>query len=178
LEQIKVFDGPVRLLHVAPEKIFEAKLRKIDNIDYVTGDLFDPRAKVEMDITDIQFPDNSFDLILCSHVLEHVQDDRKAMRELERVLAPGGRALLMIPLTTSETFEDPSVTSPRERRRLFGQEDHVRSYGPDVKDRFAEAGFEVAALAAPAVLDEPDLRLMSVPETEVLFSCTKPNPQL
>lgn len=164
----------LRILHIAPEKVLESKFREVAGLEYLTADLLDPRANVKMDITDIQLPDHSFDLILCSHVLEHVDDDRKALRELERVLAPGGLALLMIPVTAQQTYEDPSVTCPEERRRLFGQVDHVRCYGPDVVDRFREAGFQVASLEAPSILSPDDLRVMSVPETEVLFSCSKP----
>jgi ubiquinone/menaquinone biosynthesis C-methylase UbiE len=88
-----------------------------------------------MDITDIQYPDNTFDVIYCSHVLEHVPDDRKAMREFARVLKPEGWAVFMVSLSEEHTIEDPSITSPAERERLFGQHDHVRRYGPDFKDR-------------------------------------------
>jgi SAM-dependent methyltransferase len=94
-----------------------------------------PRAMVRMDITDIQYPKDTFDVIYCSHVLEHVVDDRKAMREFHRVLRPDGWALLLVPITVEKTFEDPSVTDPEERLSVFGQEDHVRCYGPDYVER-------------------------------------------
>ena len=98
-----------------------------------------------MDITSLDLPDNWADLIVCSHVLEHVPDDRAAMAELHRVLKPGGRALVMCPVDEhrAKTFEDPSVTDPAERERLFWQSDHVRIYGQDLADRLAEAGFRV-----------------------------------
>jgi ubiquinone/menaquinone biosynthesis C-methylase UbiE len=98
---------------------------------------------VKMDITDIQYPDNSFDVVYCSHVLEHVPDDRKAMRELARVLKPTGWAILAVPIFNEKTFEDPTITSPEERERVFRQSDHVRIYGRDFVDRLRESGFDV-----------------------------------
>src|SRR5262249_12426105 len=80
------------------------------------------------------------------HVLEHVPDDRRAMREFYRVLKPGGWAILLVPITVERTFEDPAVVDPAERLRLFGQEDHVRRYGPDYGDRLSEAGFAVSGV--------------------------------
>ena len=96
-----------------------------------------------MDISDIQYGDNTFDVIYCSHVLEHVPDDRKAMREFWRVLKIGGWAVLQVPIVSDVTFEDPSVTGPKERERLFGQRDHVRRYGPDYRDRLVDVGFSM-----------------------------------
>ena len=110
-----------------------------------------------MDITDIAWPDGSFDVIYCSHVLEHVSDDCQAMRELCRVLAPRGWAMLNVPITANETFEDPSVTDPSERIRQFGQKDHVRRYGPDYTDRLTAAGFEVTRIAASDLVADADI---------------------
>jgi ubiquinone/menaquinone biosynthesis C-methylase UbiE len=107
-----------------------------------------------MDITDIHHPDNSFDVIYCSHVLEHVSDDRKAMGEFCRVLRPSGWAMLNVPINAAQTFEDPSITDPAERERVFGQYDHVRNYGPDYKQRLEEAGFSVL-MSSPADLLSP-----------------------
>ncbi len=96
-----------------------------------------------MDITNIEYPDQSFDVIYCSHVLEHVQDDKRAMREFFRVLKNNGWAILLVPITSEKTFEDPSIIEPLERLQAFGQENHVRRYGPDYVDRLCEAGFSV-----------------------------------
>jgi SAM-dependent methyltransferase len=138
------FDGrPKKMLHVAPEPYLEIVFRKIRNIDYTTADLMDPWVDVKMDVTDIQYPDGSFDVVYCSHVLEHVPDDRKAMREFRRILRPGGWAIILVPINAEKTIEDPSITDPQERLRLFNQEDHVRKYGPDYTDRLIEAGFTV-----------------------------------
>jgi SAM-dependent methyltransferase len=95
----------------------------------------------------LPFRDGAFDALLCHHVLEHVPDDRAAMRELRRVLRPGGWAILQSPIRSrlEATLEDPAVTDPRERERLFGQRDHLRQYGRDYADRLRAAGFEVRA---------------------------------
>jgi SAM-dependent methyltransferase len=136
---------PLTLLHFAPEEALERSLRAFSGIRHVTVDLESPRAELKMDITDLDLASDSADVIICSHVLEHVDDDRRAMAELYRVLKPGGRALVMCPVDEhrAETFEDPSVTDPAERERLFWQSDHVRIYGADLADRLAEAGFGV-----------------------------------
>lgn len=117
----------------------------MSNLDYISADLESPLATVRMDITNILFDDNTFDVILCVHVLEHVMDDRKAMRELYRVLKPGGWAILQSPVDPDyeKTFEDPDIVSPEDRERFFGQKNHVRIYGRDYKDRLEEAGFTV-----------------------------------
>jgi SAM-dependent methyltransferase len=98
-----------------------------------------------VDILDLPYPDDSFDAILCSHVLEHVEDDSRAMRELHRVLRPGGWAIVLVPLDLerSETYEDPAITAPRARERAYWGRDHLRLYGRDFPDRLRETGFEV-----------------------------------
>jgi SAM-dependent methyltransferase len=122
-----LFDGaPKTMLHVAPEPMIQGLLKERLASGYLTADLFSPAAMVKMDITDIQYGDDTFDVIYCSHVLEHVPDDRRAMREFRRVLKPHGWAVLLVPIVISRTFEDPSITDPAERAKLFGQHDHVR----------------------------------------------------
>lgn len=140
-----LYTDRLKVLHFAPEACLERGLDNNPMIDYVSADLYSPRAKQKIDITDIPYPDASFDVVLCSHVLEHIPDDRKAMRELLRVLKPDGWALLQVPidLRRDVTFEDPTVTDPAERARLFGQHDHVRWYGRDYPDRLRECGFDV-----------------------------------
>jgi predicted SAM-dependent methyltransferase len=117
----------------------------MSNLDYVSADINSPLAMVKMDITNIPCEDNSFDTILCSHVLEHVMDDQKAMRELFRVLKPEGWAILQVPIDCErdKTFEDPNIVSPEDREKFFGLSDHVRVYGLDYKDRLEKAGFKV-----------------------------------
>ena len=131
------------LLHFAPEPGIERRLRALGSARYVTADLADPRADERFDITAIPYPDASFDALICSHVLEHVTDDRAALAELRRVLAPGGWALLMVPLDhgRATTLEDPAIVTPEQRRDHYWQADHVRLYGRDFVDRVAAAGF-------------------------------------
>lgn len=157
MNKTNLFTDRLRVLHVAPERILEKRLKSQPNLDYVSIDLDRPRAMVHADITDIPFADDSFDVILCSHVLEHVVDDRKAMRELRRVLKPDGWALVLVPISSrrDQTFEDPTVVSPRDRERLFGQADHVRIYGHDFKARLEEAGFTVRLEDYRSELGEP-----------------------
>ena len=115
------------------------------SLRYVTADLSSARAGIKTDIMAIPCKSNSFDVVLCNHVLEHVADDQKAMRELFRVLAPGGWAILQSPIDTerAKTFEDPTIVSPRDRERAFGQHNHLRLYGRDYKERLEKAGFAV-----------------------------------
>lgn len=175
LDQTDLFDGrPRSMLHVAPEPVLEQHFRERIGEGYLTADLFDPRAMVRMDITDIDRPDGTFDVIYCSHVLEHVEDDRKAMREMCRVLKPDGWAILLVPITEEITFEDPSITDPRERLRVFGQEDHVRRYGRDYPDRLREAGFDVEMVEARDFLESDRIERMAItPAAGEIFVCRK-----
>lgn len=148
---------PKTMLHVAPERCLAERLSAMLGSGYLTADLHDPSAMVRMDVMNIAYPDESFDVIYCSHVLEHVIDDRRAMREFRRVLKRDGWAVLLVPITAERSWEDPSVTSPEERERLFGQHDHVRVYGPDYVDRLRDAGFGVSIATAGDLLQPVDL---------------------
>lgn len=167
---------PLRVLHFAPERIFEEWLGSRPNLDYISTDLERERATVKADITDLPFRDDSFDVILCSHVLEHVADDRKAMRELYRVLRLGGWALVLVPMDfrREETFEDPAVVEPAERERLFGQADHVRVYGRDFTSRLEESGFTVRVEDYTRELGESEARRFGLrPRKPDLHLCLK-----
>lgn len=170
-----LFDGrPKRMLHVAPEPCLQPRLAKRLGGGYLTADLFDPRAMVKMDIMEIQYPDQSFDVIYCSHVLEHVPDDRRAMRELCRVLKAGGWAILLVPITSGTTFEDASIVDPAERLKAFGQEDHVRRYGTDYVDRLRDAGFSVAVTEVGDLADRGAAERMGLaPASGNIYFCTK-----
>lgn len=170
-----LFDGrKKKVLHVAPERCFESRLQEALGDNYLTTDLLDPNVMERMDITDIQYPDETFDVIYCSHVLEHVPDDRKAMREFRRVLKKTGWAILLVPITVDKTVEDPSITDPAERLRLFGQEDHVRRYGPDYLSRLREAGLDVK-VRLPADVASPDevLRMGLTPPSGEIYYCRR-----
>lgn len=142
------FSAKPRLLHIAPERCFIGRLERLLGDRYVTADLESPLAKVKMDIQAIPFGDGEFDVIFCNHILEHVEDDRLAMREMYRVMKPGGWGIMLSPVTPGKktTYEDPSITTPEGRAAAFGQHDHVREYGEDYPRRLAEAGFDVSAI--------------------------------
>jgi hypothetical protein len=131
------------VLHIAPEACFIPRFEKIHGDNYITADIESPLAKVKMDIHNIPFDQNSFDVVLCNHVLEHVTDDIRAINEIHRVLKPGGFAILQVPFfspVADKTFEDLSITDKREREKLFGQDDHVRKYGKDYGSRISKGG--------------------------------------
>ncbi|MGO9754340.1 MAG: methyltransferase domain-containing protein [Solirubrobacteraceae bacterium] len=137
---------PLRVLHFAPEPLLVQRLRSLPAIDYLTADLFDPIADYKLDICDLSaFADESFDLILCCHVLEHVASDTKALKELRRVLRSGGELVMQHPIDQrlAHTDEDPSIVDPAERLARFGQSNHVRTYGADFGERVRSAGFEL-----------------------------------
>ena len=171
--QTNLFDGtPKKMLHIAPEPEFVRKFKRIPNLDYLTADLNDPNVMVKMDIENIQYPDNSFDVIYCSHVFEHIPDDYKAMRELSRVLKNDGWAAIMVPINVEKTFEDPTITDPAERLRLFGQNDHVRKYGHDFKERLEQSGFIVKEWRLADIVAERNIVRFGLKEDSV-FYCTK-----
>lgn len=146
-------ERPWRVLDIAPAPALSAFLRGQPNVRYRSADLMSPAADDKVDITNMAlYADHSFDFIVCSHVLEHVPDDAAAIRELYRVLAPGGSAILMVPIltTASVTDEDPSVTDVNQRWIRFGQDDHVRMYcRNDFLRRLKAGGFHVKKYAAP-----------------------------
>ncbi len=163
-----------KMLHVAPERCFVARLRELTYLDYVTADLFDPGATVWLDVTRNPFPDETFDVTYCSHVLEHVPDDAAALREFYRVSKSGGWSLLQVPIAGDKTFEDPSITSREERKKHFGQADHVRLCGLDYADRMEAAGFEVRTLLATDVVSPADCAYFGFKANQRIFWCRKP----
>lgn len=135
----------LKVLHFAPEQEFYKRFKKQRNIDYTTTDLLSPLADVKADICNLPFEDNSFEIIFCNHVLEHIPDDTKAMQELYRVMKPNGWGIFQIPqdLSRETTFADDSITDAKERAKIFGQYDHVRVYGRDYFDKLRSIGFKV-----------------------------------
>jgi SAM-dependent methyltransferase len=176
-KQTDLFDGsPKTMLHVAPEKFLSAKFRRIKNLDYLSADLSNPRAMVQMDITNINYPDNTFSVIYCSHVLEHTPNDRKAIAELYRVLRQDGWAVLQVPIMADRTYEDPAIIEPEERKKHFGQWNHVRRCGPDYVERMRSAGFVAEVLRATDLANGSDCARMRFQSDRVLFFCRKPSP--
>jgi len=170
-----LFSRNSRLLHFAPEMCLEEKFKSTPCIDYVSADLSMPRAMEKVDITQTHFPDCSFDVILCSHVLEHIPDDAKAMRELYRVLTKGGWAILQVPMDHSrqDTYEDFSITDPVERAKHFGRYDHCRLYGMDYRDRLEKAGFEVKINAYVETFSNAEVEKYGLDRLEKIYICRK-----
>lgn len=154
-EHTDFFTAPHKVLHFAPEQAFYSRFKKLKNLNYTTTDLNSPLADVKADICNLPFEDNTFDFILCNHVLEHIPDDHKAMSELYRILRPGGIAILQIPqdLQREKTFEDNSITDPKERAKIFGQYDHVRVYGRDFFEQLRKTGFQVEEVDLTSRMD-------------------------
>jgi SAM-dependent methyltransferase len=177
IQETDIASGTFDVLHVAPEEGLREKLVRTAKANYVTVDAEpSPIVSVVGDVTALPFPDESFDLVICSHVLEHVQDDASALRELFRVLRPGGVALLPHPVHEDipTTIEDPAITAPSDRLRMFGATDHVRVYGADFSDRVRAAGFDVTRLDYLAMLgDEASVKYGLGSEGQFLYVATK-----
>jgi len=170
------FSQKLRVLHVAPELCFITRFEKMDNLEYVTGDLDSPLAKVKMDLQQIPFENNNFDVVFCNHVMEHVNNDLQAMTEIHRILKPAGWAIIQVPFfypIPEKTFEDPSIKSHREREEAYGQDDHVRKYGKDFADRLRSAGFKVAVNDYTSGMDQAVIEKFGLPAAEEIFVCSK-----
>lgn len=165
---------PRRVLHFAPEAILQQRLRRLPQLDYVSADLDSPLAMVRMDIMDIPEADGSFDGLICSHVLAHVPDDRKAMAELVRVLRPGGWAVIQTTVDTDrDTFEDPGARTADERRAVYGQADLWRIYGRDLAERLEVVGFVVTTIDRDDLGDEATADRLGLDDAPLYF-CVRP----
>ena len=158
-----------KTLHIAPEVCLMRPLKRhfaSRPEHYVTADLESPLADLHFDVQQIPLADDSFDVLICNHLLEHVADDRQAMRELHRILCTGGWGVVLSPVEPdrAQTFEDDSITDPAERTRIFGQYDHRRIYGADYADRLREAGFRVEVIDYAAQLGNAARRRYALPD--------------
>ena len=178
MQQMNWHKKGMSILHFAPEGIFYNLFASFKDTDYWPVDLEPDRykgmVKKAVDITKIPFEDNNFDLIMCNHVLEHIPDDRKAMRELYRVLKPKtGIAFLNVPIfNISETLEKPEYNTPELRFKYYGQHDHVRAYGLDYPQRLREIGFSVQLFTMDDI-DEKAIRKYGLMKDEKVFLCRK-----
>jgi SAM-dependent methyltransferase len=170
------FSDNLKVLHVAPEQSFIKRFRKLSNLNYITGDLFSPLADVKMDIKNIPFEDNSIDILICNHVLEHIDDEPKALSEIIRILKPGGWAILQVPINPKleVTYEDPTIIDPKEREKHFGQYDHVRFHGLDYPKRLEKAGFKVNYEKYVQEIDQYLVNRYRLPINEIIYVATKP----
>jgi SAM-dependent methyltransferase len=169
------FSANLKVLHIAPEQCFYKRFRLMKNLTYITADLGSPLADVKLDIQEMPFDDNEFNIIICNHVLEHVPDDRKAMREIFRVLKQGGFALLQVPTDYSaeKTYEDSTITDPKEREKRFRQWDHYRLYGKDYLKRLTEVGFNIREENYLFVLSETERERFKLPAMEFMYGYYK-----
>ncbi|MFI1771690.1 class I SAM-dependent methyltransferase [Thalassobellus citreus] len=173
--ETNLFSAEKKVLHFAPEQCFLKRFRNLKNLDYTTTDLLSPIADVKADICNLPFKDNSYDVILCNHVLEHIPDDTKAMQELYRVLKPGGMGIFQIPqdLSRETTFEDDSITDKKERAKIFGQYDHVRVYGRDYFNKLRHIGFKVKEVDYTATLSAEAIEKYCLAKGEIIPVCYK-----
>lgn len=170
------FSKEAKMLHIAPELCFMDRFEALENLDYITGDIESPLAKVKMDIHEIPFEDDSIDIIFCNHVLEHVDNDMKALSEMKRVLKPGGWAILQVPFfypLPETTYEDKSIVDPKEREKAFGQDDHVRMYGQDYAKRLASSGLNVVEERLIDELADEEKMRFALPADEIIYRVVK-----
>lgn len=174
-EKTNFFTDNLQLLHIAPELCFINRFKSLKNIDYVSADLESPLAMVKMDIHEIPFEDNKFDVVFCNHVMEHVENDIKALKEIYRVLKQGGWAIIQSPidLNLDKTIEGNHLKTAREREKVFGQDDHVRMYGQDYKQRLESGGFEVEEINFIEELEEELVKKYALPRDEKIYFCKK-----
>lgn len=169
------FSKTLKVLHIAPEQCFYNLFKNLKNINYTTFDLNSPLADIKGDICNLPFKENSFDFILCNHVLEHINDDKKAMKELYRVLNKNGTAILQVPINqkSSKTFEDSSIVDKKERIEKFGQYDHIRLYGLDYFKKLESFGFKVDPLKYSKEFTENEIIKYGLIKDEIIPVCKK-----
>jgi len=169
------FTAPLTVLHIAPEQCFHQRFKTQPNLQVLTADIESPLADMHFDLHQIPLEDNRFDVIFCNHVLEHVTDDAQCLRELYRVMKPGGWGIFQVPWVPgiAVTNEDPSITDPAERERRFLQYDHVRLYGEDYPQRLTAAGFTVEKVELFKTLPQDEVERYRLPSDEPLYVCRK-----
>lgn len=176
-EKTNFFDDNLKFLHLAPEYCFLKLFKNQSNLEYVTGDLISPWADHHFDVHDIPFDDNSFDVIMANHLLEHVDDDARVMREFYRVMKPGGWGIFQVPIDYSNpnTYEDKSIIDPVEREKHYWQRDHVRLFGRDYGDRLRKAGFDVVEDDFVHQLGDDKIKRYALMRDELIYFCRKKN---
>lgn len=166
------FKQKLHVLHIAPEHCFIRPFEDIHQENYITADIESPLARVKMDVHQIPFGDNHFDAVLCNHVLEHVRDDIQVMKEFNRVLKPGGWAILQVPFfnpVPETTFEDNAITDRRQREKIFGQDDHVRKYGRDYSQRIERSGLRASEEAFGSTFSREDTFRFGIVPSETIY---------
>lgn len=161
----------LNVLHIAPEQCFHQRFKQQENLNYLTGDLVSPIADLHFDLHQIPLEENRFDVIFCNHVLEHVKDANQCMRELYRVMKPGGWGIMQVPQDFDReiTFEDPSIKSEEERERYYWQKDHVRLFGKDYPNWLENAGFKVEVFEKEKFYSTTQIERFRLQEKEILY---------
>ena len=172
----RIFNKKMNILHIAPEACLTKKFKNNPNFQYVTADLYSPLADVKMDIHNIPFGDNHFDLVLCNHVLEHVEDDILALKEIRRVLKKNGFGIVMIPFynpVPEITLQDKSIVSSKDREKYYGQSDHLRKYGNDFKNRFESSGLHIDVIKPEKFLKSSEIIKNGIIKSDMIISVSK-----
>tara|TARA_B100000965_G_C19585170_1_gene755382 strand:+ start:1093 stop:1863 length:771 start_codon:yes stop_codon:yes gene_type:complete len=169
------FTDNLKFLHIAPEYCFIKIFKGMKNLDYLTADLISPWADIKMDVHDIPFEENTFDVVICNHVLEHVDDANKVMKEFYRVMKSGGWGIFQVPIDYNNpvTIEDRSVTDARERERLYWQSDHLRLFGRDYSNKLTAAGFMVTESNFINEIDPKLVERYALDKNEIVYYCQK-----
>lgn len=176
-QETDFFNAPARLLHMAPEYCFLKLFKEMSHLDYVTADLNSPWADHHFDVHDIPFEQDSFDVVMGNHLLEHVENDLRTLQEFYRVMKPGGWGIFQVPIDMNNpiTEEDKAVTDPKERERLYWQSDHLRLYGYKAYvERLEEAGFKVESINYGDVLGEELVTRYCLGVERMIYLARKP----
>lgn len=173
-----LYSAPLKVLHIAPEAVFFRLFKTKKNIDYYPGDIYPhlcPRGTAYFDLLNPDFPDNSFDVIICNHVFQYIENDKKAMKNIYKLMKIGGWGIMQVPIDTtrSVTYEDNSIIDPLERERAFGLKDHVRYYGYDYADRLRNAGFKVSVDDYTAAFTDQEIHKYGFWKGDAVYYCTK-----
>jgi len=169
------FTANLKVLHIAPEQAFYKRFRNLKNLEYITADLKSPLADIKMDIQNIPIEDNTYDAVICNHVLEHVENEFKATSEIYRILKKGGWAILQVPIDFNReiTYEDHTITNPKDREKHFGQYDHLRFHGLDYPIRLKKSGFKVIEDNYISDFDDKTIEYYRLPKHEIIYFCIK-----
>lgn len=172
----------ISILHIAPEPRLKKALKKLNNINYLSGDkyeeayihAYDSDTK-QLDVMNLPFHENSFDIVMCNHVLEHVENDELALEQIKNVLKVGGTAILQVPISykLDQTYEESSINTPEKRTKAYGQFDHLRLYGKDYPQKLKKIGFEVHEYNPIEYFGEETVRKAKLNPNEILYTVKK-----